>query len=74
MIELTQMRKLSNRAKQLIAEFLSNIGVAWFAAGVISIFISGTKTFTEIIISVGWGLLLSLVFLWVGIYFVQSNL
>jgi len=56
------MKKLSNKAKQLIAEFLSNIGVAWFAAGVIGVFLGGAKTFSQIIISVGWGLLLSLIF------------
>ena len=31
------MKKLSAGQKKLIAEFLSNIGVAWFVAGVVNL-------------------------------------
>ena len=57
------MKKISVGQKKLIAEFLANIGVAWFAAGVISIFISGTENPKEIFFSIIWGLVLSFAFL-----------
>jgi hypothetical protein len=57
--------KNSDRAK-LVSEFLSNIGVAWFTAGVIGIFISGAKGYNEILTSLGWGIGFSSFFLFSG--------
>ena len=61
------MKRISSTQKKLIAEFLSNIGVAWFAGGVVSIFLSRGESVLESLISILWGLILSGVFLWLGI-------
>lgn len=53
---------------RLIAEFLSNIGVAWFAAGVIGVFISGIDNRIQAVYSVSWSIALSVVFLFFGLY------
>lgn len=66
------MRKISRNQKQIIAEFLSNIGVAWFAAGVISIFVSKPKNYFEIIFSLSWGIAVSFLFLLMSLYTVRK--
>lgn len=66
------MKKLSSVQKQLIAEFLTNIGVAWFAAGVVGIFLTGLRNPLEIGVSLGWGLLFSVAFLYAGIYLIKG--
>lgn len=66
------MRKFSLDQNGLIAEFMTNIGVAWFAAGVIGAFIGGSKTIPEIIISISWGIVVSLIFLGGGLYFIRN--
>ena len=60
------MKKFSIEQKKLISEFLANIGVAWFAAGVIGIFVSGVGSPIQILGSLSWGIVLSLIFLWWG--------
>lgn len=60
------LKKNSDRSK-LVSEFLSNIGVAWFTAGVVGIFISGAKSYNEILTSLGWGIGFSSFFLFSGI-------
>lgn len=62
------MKKLSFSQRKLLSEFLANIGVAWFAGGVVApVFV--TKELTEIVIPGFWGVTLttlSLVFsLWI---------
>lgn len=52
--------------KRLIAEFFSNVGVAWFAAGVIGIFVNKTAETFEIIRSLVWGIGFSYLFLSIG--------
>lgn len=66
------MKKISIGQKQLIAEFLSNIGVTWFAAGVIGVFLGGAKNLLEIFFSVSWGLLFSLLFISTGFYLLRG--
>ena len=51
--------KFTFKQKELLANFLSNIGVAWFAAGVVAPIFISSKT-TDIIISGVWGLILSI--------------
>ena len=60
----------SDRSR-LVAEFFSNIGVAWFTAGVIGTFLSGSRTFTEVLISFLWGIGFSVLFLSVGTGFLK---
>lgn len=60
------MKKFGIGQKRLIAEFLANIGVAWFTAGVIGIFIASTTSLTKIISSLSWGIILSTIFLLLG--------
>ena len=66
------MKKISKSQKQIIAEFLTNIGVAWFAAGVISVFVSKPKNFLEIIFSVSWGIIISFLFLLMSVYTIRK--
>ena len=52
--------------KRLIADFFANIGVAWFAAGVIGVFVGGQRSINDIFISLSWGIFFSFVFLSAG--------
>jgi len=67
------MSKLLLRQSQLIAEYFSNIAVAWFTVGVIGAFFGGGENFTEKVISVLWGLIISLVFLLIGLYVIKRR-
>lgn len=67
------MKKISAKQKQLIAEYLTNIGVAWFAAGVIGVFISKPESIFTIIGSFLWGIVLSLVSLWSGVLLIKGE-
>jgi len=51
---------------KLVAEFFSNVAVAWFAAGVIGVFVGNIKEPKEILISLLWGITYSGLFLFVG--------
>ena len=66
------MQKLSVGQRKLIAEFLSDIGVAWFAAGVITSFTSWPKDLSESIISFMWGIAFSGGFLRAGLFFMKG--
>ncbi len=57
--------KMQDR-QRLVAEFLSNVGVAWFAAGVIGVFATGFQDLTKALFSIGWGILFSVGFLFAG--------
>lgn len=59
--------------RKLIAEFLSNIGVAWFAAGVIGIFVNKVDSFVEIAKSLVWGLGFSISFLFIGANIIKDG-
>lgn len=68
---------MKNRAKgerQLVAEFFSNIGVAWFASGVIGIFLGEIKAPNKILTSLTWGITFSFVFLLIGVQFVKRKI
>jgi hypothetical protein len=49
------MKQIVVDQNKLIADFFVNIGVAWFTAGVIGVFINKGLTQIEILYSVGWG-------------------
>lgn len=67
------MKSMSKDAKRLIADFFVNIGVAWFAAGVIGIFISHLSNATEILVSVTWGIGMSVLFLLSAIWVINTK-
>lgn len=67
------MKKFRNEQKKLLADFLANIGVAWFAAGVIGLFISGAKNIIDAVLSLVWGFGLSAIFLWFGMIVVKGQ-
>ncbi len=67
------MKKISPKQKQLAAEFFANIAVAWFAAGVIGIFLGGYRNTEQLLISLSWGLSLSFLFLYVGLYLIKGQ-
>lgn len=66
------MKKLSSAQRKLIAEFLSNIGVAWFAGGVISIFVGTSRTPFENFLSIMWGITYSIIFLAFAMFTVKG--
>jgi len=68
------MKTIVRPEKQLIAEFFSNIGVAWFIGGVINVFIKNFQNSIQSLISISWGILLSLVFLFIGIIIVNRKI
>lgn len=68
---MAEKRTENSDRQRLAAEFFSNIGVAWFAAGVIGIFIGGPKTFSDILLSLFWGISLSFIFLRIGSGFLK---
>lgn len=59
--------------KKLIANFLANVGVAWFAGGVIGIFINNLTDKYEIISSLIWGLGFGFLFLYYGVLMLKSS-
>ena len=59
--------------KQLIAEFFANIGVGWFAGGVIGAFSVGFKDIIQSLISIAWGIIFSVVFLFIGIIIINRK-
>lgn len=52
--------------RKLVAEFFSNIGVAWFAAGVIGVFVNGVQDLNNALFSIGWGVVFGVGFLFAG--------
>jgi len=67
------MKSMLNQENQLVSEFFSNIGVAWFAAGVIGVFVSKNQSVSDIFLSFSWGLGLSMIFLFFGILFIRRK-
>jgi len=66
------MEKLSVGQKRLIAEFLSNIGVGWFAAGVISSFPFWQRSLLNSVIPFLWGMTFSIGFLMIALFFTKG--
>lgn len=53
------MKEIVFNQNKLIADFLANVGVAWFAAGVIGAFFNKNLDFIQALSSIGWGLAFS---------------
>jgi hypothetical protein len=66
------MKRFSAEQRKLIADYFSQIGVTWFAAGVIGIFIGGVKTTIEIFSSLSWGVGFSVLFLLMGTFIIKG--
>ena len=66
------MKRFSAEQRKLIADYFSQIGVTWFAAGVIGIFIGGVKTTIEILSSLSWGVGFSVLFLLMGTFIIKG--
>lgn len=66
-----KFKRLSNGEKRLLAEFVANIGVAWFAAGVIGLF-AGGKSSVQVIFSLSWGMLFTVIFLRVALALIKG--
>ena len=66
------MKRFSAEQRRLIADYFSQIGVTWFAAGVIGIFIGGVKTTIEILSSLSWGVGFSVLFLLMGTFIIKG--
>ncbi len=64
------MKSKIQREKQLVAEFFSNIGVAWFTAEVIGVFVGQKRNFFEMLFSILFGLVFSSLFLFLTHYVV----
>jgi len=66
------MKKLSIGQRKVIAEFLSNLGVAWFVAGVIGSFPFWIENVPKAVISSIWGLVSSMGFLRIALFFTKG--
>lgn len=60
------MRKVSLGQKKLLAEFSANVGVTWFAAGVIGAFVNEKIDSFGIMRSISWGISLAAIFVLIG--------
>lgn len=67
------MKNVETNQRKLIADFFSNIGVAWFAAGVIGIFVNRIDGTIEILKSLLWGIGFSYLFLSVGTVIIKQK-
>jgi hypothetical protein len=68
------MKNKVQSEKQLVAEFFSNIGVAWFSASVIGVFVGQKKNFSEILFSTVFGLIFSILFLFFGVKLISKKI
>lgn len=62
------MKQVAFERKKLAANFFANIGVAWFASGVIGIFINQMTDKNDIVVSLIWGVGYGFLFLFAGMY------
>lgn len=67
------MKQIVFERRKLAANFFANIGVAWFASGVIGIFINQMTDQKDIVISLVWGLGYSSFFLYSGFYVLKLD-
>jgi hypothetical protein len=63
---------VSSGQKKLAADFLTNIGVAWFAAGVIGLFVGEARDLNNLLTSLSWGIGFSILFFMVGWRFMKG--
>lgn len=63
---------VSSGQKKLAADFLTNIGVAWFAGGVISLFVSGSRNVVDLLVSLVWGIGFSGAFFLFGFWLLRG--
>ncbi|MBI5356686.1 hypothetical protein HZB78_03660 [Candidatus Collierbacteria bacterium] len=66
------MKRFSAEQRKLIADYFSQIGAAWFVAGVIGIFFGNIKTVAQTMFSFLWGIGWSLVFLGTGTFILKG--
>lgn len=64
--------KLGPKQIGLLSNFLANIGVAWFAGGIVGTFFSEQKDVTQIITYISWGFILSTIFILSGILLIRD--
>jgi len=70
--KVSSRKRFSSGQRKLIADYFAQIGVAWFATGVIGIFIGGVKTIIEILGSLSWGIGFSVLFLLIGTFILKG--
>jgi len=68
------MKNKVQSEKQLVAEFFSNIGVAWFSASVIGVLVGQKRNLDEIFFSILFGLIFSSLFLFFGVKLIHKKL
>jgi len=66
------VKKIAAGQRRLLAECCANIGVAWFAGGVIGIFVNKLALFGDIILSLAWGLGFGTAFIATGVWIVKG--
>jgi len=64
--------KFTFKQKELLANFVSNIGVAWFAGGIIGSVFNPSRNIYQILIYSVWGLISSVIFIMSGILLVKE--
>lgn len=66
------MGKATSAQRKLLADSVSNIGVAWFAGGVVGAFVNKSATVVDLIISISWGLGLSILSIFLAFYLLKG--
>lgn len=64
--------KFTLKQKEILASFMSNIGVAWFAGGIIGSVFNPSRDIYQILSYSVWGLISSVVFVMSGILLVKD--
>lgn len=73
-IKFPGMKNKIQGERQLVAEFFSNIGVAWFSASVIGVLVGQKRNLNEIFFSILFGLIFSILFLFFGVKLINKKL
>lgn len=63
----------TSQQRKIVSEFFSNVAVAWFAAGVIAPVIVRPASFIDLMITLGWGLAATIVFLKLSIEYIKEK-
>ncbi|PIU28636.1 hypothetical protein COT08_00805 [Candidatus Woesebacteria bacterium CG07_land_8_20_14_0_80_44_9] len=64
--------RFNPKQKELLASFVSNIGVAWFAGGIIGSVFNPSRDIYQILTYSLWGLISSVVFIMSGILLIRK--
>lgn len=64
--------KFTSKQKELLANFMSNIGVAWFAGGIVGSIFNPSRDVYQILTYSLWGLISSIIFIMSGILLVKD--